>query len=341
MGRFLKKFFSLLFVPLLLLLAVYFLTDPYKTLKPFSLTYFDTTNRDYLSSELFVKNYPEHQYNSYVFGSSRGCGINTYQWLTYLPEGSSQFLFQAWGETITGIDQKITYIEEHHYPLDHVLILVDIPKTFSHPQLPHIAMAIKDPRFSHQPEWSFQATLFYDFIQKPSEWKKAVRNRVKSIHPAVTFDPVSNDWDKENKDLDLSVPPKKECLRNMSRKAQEVFMRDYIDNPYAAIPESVSVIDDSMLEIMDHIKGVFDRNRADYKIVVTPGYGYQYPEITDEDLLALQTVFGEENVFDFSRRKEITLDYENFADPNHFGLNVGWQMLEEIYHPGKDQGDER
>ena len=42
-----------------------------------------------------------HTY-SYVFVSSRGCGITTYQWLAYLPEGSSQFLFQAWGETITG-----------------------------------------------------------------------------------------------------------------------------------------------------------------------------------------------------------------------------------------------
>lgn len=340
MGRFLKQISILLFVPLLLLLAVYLVTDPYKTLKPFSLTYFDTTNRDYLSSELFVKNYPERRYNAYVFGSSRGCGINTYQWLTYLPEGSRQFMFQAWGETITGIDQKLTYIDEHHYPLENVLILVDIPKTFSKPQLPHIAMAIKDPRFSHQPEWAFQATLFYDFIQKPSEWKKAVRYKIGSIRPTVTFDPISNDWEKNNKELDLSCPPKKECLRNMSRKAKEVFMRDYVNNPYATLPESKPVIDDSMLEIIDHIKGVFNRNGTDYKIVVTPGYGYQYPEIADEDLRALQTVFGEENVFDFSRRKEITLGYENFADPNHFGLNVGWLILEEIYHSGKQQHDD-
>ena len=341
MGRFLKKISILLFVPLLLLLAVYFVTDPYKTLKPFSLTYFDTTNRDYLSSELFVLNYPEHQYNSYVFGSSRGCGINTYQWLTYLPEGSSQFLFQAWGETITGIDQKIAYIEEHHYPLENALILIDIPKTFSRPQLPHIAMAIKDPRFSHQPRWLFQATLFYDFIQKPSEWKKAVRNKIKGIRPAITFDTVSNDWEKGNKELDLSGPPKKECMRNLSRKAKEVFMRDYVDYPYAALPESVPVIDDSLQEIMDHIKRVFDRNETDYRIIVTPGYGYQYPAISDEDLRALQTVFGEENVFDYSRRKEITLDHDNFADPNHFGLNVGWQILEEVYHSGKERYDER
>ena len=44
-------------------------------------------------------------------------------------------------------------------------------------------------------------------------------------------------------------------------------------------------------------------------------------------------------MFDFSGREDITLDYKNFSDPNHFGLNIGWQMLEEIYHDRK-RGDE-
>ena len=38
----------------LLLAVIYLVTDPYKTLRPFSLEYFDSTNRDYLSSELFL-----------------------------------------------------------------------------------------------------------------------------------------------------------------------------------------------------------------------------------------------------------------------------------------------
>lgn len=295
------------------------------------MTYFDTTNRDYLSSELFIYNYPEYQYDSYIFGSSRGCGINSYQWLSYLPEGSSQFLFQAWGETITGIDQKITYIEEHQYQLNNVIILLDIPGTFSKPQLSNRALSIKDPRFSHQPRWLFHTVLFLDFIQKPSEWWRAIQNKVKSYSPAVTFDPISNDWKNENKELDLSCPPQKECLKNMSEKAKEVFMRDYVNNPYITLPESARVIDNSMRLIMTHIKCIFDRNNTDFKVIVTPGYGYQYPEISDEDFHILQQVFGVENVFDFSKKKDITLDYENFADPNHFGLNVGWEMLKEVY----------
>jgi hypothetical protein len=341
MGRFLKRIVILLLAPVLLLAAVYFVTDPYKTLRPFSLTYFDDTNRDYLSSELFVRNYPEFRYNSYVFGSSRGGGINTYHWLKYLPEGSSQFLFQAWGETITGIDQKISYIDEHGYPLDNALILIDIPLSFSKPQLPTLAMSIKNPRFSHQPRWVFQTILFYDFLQKPSEWLRAIRKWRRSSPPSVTFDPISNDWEKGNKELDLSSSPEKESMRNLSVKAKTVFLKDYVDNPYVALPESKSVIDGPMIKIMTHIKSIFDRKGTNYRIVVTPAYGYQYPAITEEDLQILQSVFGEEYVYDYSGRQDITLNYENFSDPNHFGLNIGWQILEEVYNSGREKGNEQ
>ncbi len=341
MGRFLKRIVILLLTPVLLLAAVYFVTDPYKTLRPFSLTYFDDTNRDYLSSELFVRNYPEFRYNSYVFGSSRGGGINTYHWLKYLPEGSSQFLFQAWGETITGIDQKISYIDEHGYPLDNALILIDIPLSFSKPQLPTLAMSIKNPRFSHQPRWVFQTILFYDFLQKPSEWLRAIRKWRRSSPPSVTFDPISNDWEKGNKELDLSSSPEKESMRNLSVKAKTVFLKDYVDNPYVALPESKSVIDGPMIKIMTHIKSIFDRKGTNYRIVVTPAYGYQYPAITEEDLQILQSVFGEEYVYDYSGRQDITLNYENFSDPNHFGLNIGWQILEEVYNSGREKGNEQ
>ena len=336
MGLFIKRVSVLFFVPLLILIAVYLLTDPYKTLKPFSLTYFSNTNRDYLSSELFVYNYSEQQYNSYIFGSSRGCGINTYHWLVFLPDGAHQYLFQAWSETITGIDQKLTYINDHHYPIDNALVLIDIPGSFSNPQLPHQAISIKDPRFSKQPKWLYQVILFYDFIQKPSEWWFAIRNKLNHKLPEVGFDPISNDWVANNKEKDISCPPKKDSLNNLSRKAKAAFLQDYVNNPTISLPESVSIINEHVLGVMNHIKSIFEGNDTEFKIIVTPGYGYKYPAISDSDLRLLQTTFGEDNVYDFSGRMDITLDPNNFSDPNHFGQNIGWQILEEVYRLGKN-----
>lgn len=337
MGRFLKRIVILLLIPMLLLAALYLLTDPFKTLRPFSLTYFDSTNRDYLSSELYILNSKEQEYDSFIFGSSRGCGINTYHWLKYLPEGSKQFLFQAWSETITGIDQKVSYIDEHEGNLKNAIVLIDIPGSFSRNQLSTRALSIKDPHFSHQPRWIHQIILFYDFLQKPSQWIRAVKEWSHSLSPYIGFDVVSNDWKKTNRELDMSVPPEKDSLGNLSSIAKAAFLKDFVNNPDAVLPTSKDLIDNSMLPILNHIHEVFIHQNTNFKIIITPGYCYQYPPISSRDLGILQTVFGKENVFDFSGRRDITGDYNGFADANHFGLNIGWRMIEEIYNPEKSE----
>lgn len=334
MGRFLKRIALLLLIPLLLLVAVYLVTDPYKTLRPFSLTYFDSINRDYLSSELFVLNYPEQQYDSFIFGSSRGCGINTYHWLKYLPEGSKQFLFQAWSETITGIDQKVSYIDEHHIDLNNAIVLIDIPGSFSRPQLTTDALSIKDPRFSHQARWVHQSILFFDFLQKPSQWVRAIKARLHPQAPYVGFDDVSNDWSRSNRDRDLTCIPERDSLENLSSVARATFIRDFVNNPDVVLPSSKNLIDDSLLRVLNHIHDVFLRHDTDFRVIITPGYCYKYPPISSHDLGILQSVFGEENVFNFSGRRDLTSDYNSYSDPNHFGLRIGWQMIEEMYNPG-------
>lgn len=333
MFRFLKRITVLFIAPLSLLVAVYYVTDPYKTLQPFSLTYFDNTNRDYLSSELYILNSAEREYDSFIFGSSRGCGINTYHWLKYLPEGSKQFLFQAWSETITGIDQKVTFIDEQHDTLKNAIVLVDIPGSFVHPQLSTKALSIKDPRFSHQPRWIYQSILFFNFVQKPSQWIRAIKERIHPHKIFASFDVVSNDWNSSNRDVDFECAPAKDSLGNLSLTAKAAFYNDYINNSQAVIPFSKPLINNSMLKVMNHIHEVFLRHKTDYRIIITPGYYFKYPPISSQDLSIIQSVFGEENVYDFSGRIDMTSDYNSFADPNHFGLCLGWKMIEEIYNP--------
>ena len=333
MVRFLKRIAILLFVPLLLLAAIYFMTDPYKTLRAFSLTYFDITNRDYLSSELYVMNFPEQAYDSFIFGSSRGGGINTYHWKKYLPEGSQQFLFQAWSETITGVEEKVSYIDEHQGEIRNALILIDIPGSFAKPQLPTQSLSIKDPRFSGQPLWVYQSILLFNFVQKPSEWFRAVKSWLHPRHPSVVFDAVSNDWDKGNRNVDVNILPSQDSLRNLSRTARAAFFKNYVDNPSVVVPAPKSMIEGSMIESMKHIREVFRRHETDYRIIVTPGYCYQFPAISSQDLDILKSIFGEDTIFDFSGRLDMTSDYNNFSDPNHFGSRIGWQIIEEMYNP--------
>lgn len=331
MKRFISYVATFIAIPFAALVVIYFVTDPYKTLHPFSLEYFDSTNRDYLSSELFLKNYAAQKYDSFIFGSSRGCGINTYHWKKYLPEDSRQFLFQAWSETLTGIEEKICYIDEHGYKIKNALLLFDCPGSFCEDQLPKDALSIKHPAFSQQSKCCHQISLLFDFMQKPSEWMKAIKRFFHNEKTIVQFDPISNDWESCNSTRDLSYPPEKDSLCNMTQRNKEAFIKDIVSNPSHRTTTSEPLINDRFEKQLRNIYNIFKKQGTDFRIVITPAYCYSFPKLNDEDLSLMHSIFGKDKVFDYSGYNCLTSDYNNFSDPNHFGLYVGWHIIEDIY----------
>lgn len=332
MGKFLKRIILLVAIPILLLLCLYLLTDPFKMLKPFSLQYFDATNRDYLSTELFLRNYPTQKYDSYIFGSSRGCGINTYHWLKYLPEGSRQYMFQAWSETLTGMEQKITYIDAVDGEINNAILLIDIPGTFKEPQLSKEALSIKDYKMSGQSVFAYHSILFLDFLQKPSLWCESLVDWLKKDCPNITFDTISNDWGVGNSLINVAYMPSKDSLCNCSTISRNAFLNEISMKTEADIVGSRPLITAEFREQLFQIKNVFDKHHTDYRILITPAYCYTNPTINSEDLTVLNDIFGEDRVFNYSGKNALTTDCYNFSDPNHFGLSVGWQIIEDIYN---------
>ena len=79
MKRFLITISIGIAIPLVTLIAIYLWTDPFRCLHAFDINDVDITNREYLSTELFLRNEPIYHYNSFIFSSSRGGGMNTYQ----------------------------------------------------------------------------------------------------------------------------------------------------------------------------------------------------------------------------------------------------------------------
>ena len=316
----------------MLLGGLYVLTDPYKTLHPFSLEYYDDTNRDYLSSELWLENFPSEHYDSYIFGSSRACGLNSYHWLKYLPKGSRQFLFQGWGETITGMEQKIAYIDRQGLPIRNVLLLIDYPGAFVEKQVQLNVLDIKHPTFAGRPKWMHECILFWWFIQKPSQWARALKQSIHPEKPFVCFDPVSNDWDAENRYRDLSAPPQKDSLKNCSDIAKKTFLKENQGKTDKDLSTSEPIINDNLRKRLVHIRNIFEKSGTDYRIIISPGYCYSDPKINPDDLEMINNIFGTENVYDFSGKNCLTEDYNNYSDPGHFGLWVGWHIIEEIYN---------
>jgi hypothetical protein len=308
------------------------ITDPFKTLHPFSFQYFDEANRDYLSSELYLRNNPIYHYNSFIFGSSRCCGFNTYHWKHYLPENTRQYLFQAWAESLTGIEQKIDYIDKNGNDIDNAIVMLDIPFSFSEEQLSQKVLFIKHYKFSKQSKLAFQAALFYGFAQKPSKWASSIKAYLHPVIAVFPADTISNDWGTRNRYAEFSVQPQKDSLSNCSATNKAAFLQQIDHFSDADLQVSEPLINEMFLRKLTHIKEVFDRHQTDYRIVISPGYCYTHPAINPKDLYLLREIFGDDKVFDYSGKNNITMDCYNFSDPNHFGLSVGWQIIEDMYN---------
>jgi len=317
MKLFIIKLLCFLGIPLILLVGIYIISDPFKTIKSFDLREFSTVNRDYLSTEIYLKNEQKQKYNSFIFGSSRGCGINTYKWKSYLPEGSNQFLFQAWSETITGIYQKIYYLDNNKVSIKNAIILLDIPSSFSKIQEPKTALGLKHYKLSGKSKLNFQSILFYSFL-KPSEIYESTKEIFIKPNYDIRFDTISNDWNKSNKKSWECKPIQDSTLskeRFAKRPEVEVMSQKLIS------PELESLI--------KKIEFILDKQKSNYKIIITPAYDQL--RINKQDLYILQMIFGKQNVYDYSGKNPLTEDKFNFMDINHFDAIVGWQILEDIY----------
>jgi hypothetical protein len=317
MKSFVIKLLYFLAIPLTIIAGIYVISDPFKTIKSFNLAEFSIVNREYLSTELYLKNEQKQKYDSFIFGSSRGGGLNTYQWKSYLPKGSNQFLFQAWGETITGIYQKFYYLENENVSIKNAIILLDIPNSFSEIQEPETALGLKHYKLSGKSKLYFQSILFYSFL-KPSEIYKFAKEIFIKPSYNIGFDSISNDWNKSNKE-NWKHKPKQDSALNKAK---------FRERPDVEVM-SKELINPEFESLLMKIKLIIDKQESNYKIVITPTYDQL--RINKQDLFALQKIFGKQNVYDFSGKNALTEDKFNFKDINHFDDIGGWEIIKEIY----------
>lgn len=316
--------------PLIILLGFYVWSDPFKCIHPFDINDTDQTNREYFSTELFLRNYPQEHYNSFIFSSSRGCGMNTYRWKKYLPVNSRPFIFQAWGETVTGIELKLNFLDSMHVPVENALIMLDLPGSFNEVQLPTNALSVKHFAFTGKTRFSYNAVQFFNFIQKPSLWMSSVRKKLRNEITPCCSDTITNDWNKDCKLLCNSIPDQ-DSLNGCSEIAKRTFLSKIAHRNSDEIVVSQPLINKSFENQLYHIKSILERKGTDYYVVLTPAYCYTNPMVNLLDLEKLKAIFGDNRVWNFTGKNELTDDYNNFSDPNHFGQRVGWLMLEEIY----------
>lgn len=328
MKRFVITILCFLGIPTLIILGIYLWTDPFRCLHPFDINNTDATNREYLSTELYLHNRDSVRYNSFIFASSRGCGLNTYQWKQYLGEDAQPFLFQGWSETLTGEYLKLQFLDKSNVQIKNAILMFDIPGSFGKQQLSHKALDMKHYIFTGGNRCTYNAYQFFNFVQKPSSWIKSIKKR-DSKEPYYA-DPISNDWEANNRNDYMELPPQ-DSLKNCSATTRNSFYTKINGKSSIEMNVSSPVISKSMESVLEEIKKILDKQQTKYTIILSPAICYTSSSVNPIDLQILERIFGKDNVYNYTGLNEFTTDINNFSDPGHFGRRVGFLIIQDIY----------
>ena len=320
MKRFLWQICVFLLFPLGVVIGLYMYIDPFRVTRPFTMEYVNEKplyklNREYFNFNIFNKQYTEYQYNSFIIGSSRTTAFNTYHWKDYLETDAQPFIFTSWRENIEGMRQKLVYFDSNNIDVRNVLLLFDCGEMYSFnlkqgdaPLTNHYWKLNGESRIKYQLDY------FSAFISQPTRipsFIKDYRNKLKDMQvDTITCDNIGNDT--------IRLCPEHDYLA-----AKDNFP------PQPDESELEAYIDDDMYSALMQIKDVFAKHNTSYKVIVLPNYFHWKLNIAD--LQALQSIFGDNNVYDLSGNHPLNGDKYSYNDEEHFDANIGWQIIDYVY----------
>ncbi|MBN1968745.1 MAG: hypothetical protein JW870_05215 [Candidatus Delongbacteria bacterium] len=317
-------------IPIIILSSIYLIIDPFKIIREYDDYYSKNTfiniNRDFVSTEMFLKNYKKYNLDSFIFGSSTSLCFSPVSWGKYIPTPNHTFSFDASGEQFIGIWSKIKFIKNHGSRIKNALIIFDTDISFAEFHNSGVIF-MKHYKVYPTSKFKFHYESFLSFFKfrfliavfhyKTSNhfypYMKAVLDERKH-----TFDLISNG-------LNLFSPINeiKNDSVNYYNEREKVFEQNR--QPI----ESKAQINIDHVKMLKEIKQIFKEDSTNYRIIISPLYNQV--SFNNKDLEILKTIFGEEFVFDFSGVNEITSDKSNYYDITHFKRYVGEKLLNIVY----------
>lgn len=328
---FLKRL-GIFLIPFYLVLIAFFILDPFKILYEYEnySNSFVQLNREVISSKIFLKNYDKYKYNSFIFGSSRTVAFKTWDWKLHLDSTAVPFSFDASNENIFGIWSKIKFLNDNHFKIDNVLLVICSDATFLSTTDLDGPLYIKYPKIAQTNYLHYYLTFIsswfdniffikymdYNLFGVKREYSKDIIEQGN-----IVYDPEYNNFFIAKSDSELCKDPDSYYVKLLE---QNLFYIKKIP-PMIETPQ----IDDNAVKILAEISKIFRQNNTSYKLVISPIYNT--PKYNSKDFQTLVSIFGPENVFDFSGNNQITANYKNYYERSHYRPEVGKQILETIY----------
>ncbi len=322
----LKLFYKLaiLAIPLLILIGIYVKDDPFEVLY-YHADYFNTyipTDRDFISTELLLRQYPKEKYDSYIMGSSHSLAFLCSEWDKYI--NGKSFHYDASGESLFGIYTKLSFLHKNKMPIKNCLILLD-SLTLAETNNSSGNSYIKHPLVSGESRLKFQFTFLSTFLSNKF-FLPYIYGEIYNQPPEFS-DTREFTYDRITNDLYFTF-----AERQMSKNVNSYYddyKRLFYKRDSTKCYISMPVINKAQLKMLQSVKVILEEEHTNYKVVIYPSYDERY--LNPIDLRQLEEIFGRFNVYDYSGLNDLTKNLTNYYDETHCRPIVGAKILKEIY----------
>jgi hypothetical protein len=321
----------LLLTPLGAVLVSYAALDPFKVLYRYedyrAVQPAIALNRDYVSTEVFMRHSLEQRYDSFIFGNSRSLAFLCADWVRHI-DSQAAFHFDASGESLYGIHGKFRFLHDRGVPLRNVLIILDrgtlgvLDDRDDYMFIKHPAVSGRNWASFH---WAFVRAYFAQgfcvrFLAKELlDYDLPFTNPIRGRR-IFKVDPVSND---------MEFLSEEEAIAREGGAYYAARRHLFPSREETAGTIAWPVVGEGQIQRLKEIKAILESHHTRYKIVVSPLY--DQVGLNPADLGELCAIFGSDKVFDFSGVNEFTRPVSNYYEQSHYRMHVAQAILRRIY----------
>lgn len=331
MKRFLK--YVLLFIsPFLLIVGLYVAFDPFKVIRHYDNYYSHPgpgINRNLVSTMNYLDKREQYHYDSFIFGNSRSLFYLIDDWKQHIAGESSCYHFSESAGSILGILSKLRLIDSLNDSIRNVIFVVDCdllnrgelnePKLMLPPALTGNSNLVRF-HTEHLKLWVNPGFLFYwtkFMVSGKFEPGTKMEKYIMEGSNFKYYDPVTNEEPNHIQDSQIAAGAYFDDARIKVFKNQQ--------HPKTSEP----VLDEERKSSLKEINDILTKHHTKFRIVISPLYNQT--RINPADLEFLKSLFGPENVFDFSGVNKYTNDYHNYYEASHYRSSVAAEIMDSIY----------
>ena len=264
-------------------------------------------------------------YNSFIFGNSCTMAFKCTEWEKHLGKDDRAIRLYCEAENAASIYDKLKALDESGANVKNALLIID-NTIFTESEIRYGAWRVLPPELSNESNLKFQLTFLQTFMTPNFFIKYIDYNLFHEIRKGMSGVINANygRMDSLNCDFynptEFDIAEKKEAY--WTENAAHFKFKRELDI------EQSQAITDRGKSILEDINLICKKQGTNIKLILTPNFHRQ--RINSKDKAVMESIFGKENVFDFTQNKEYS-DKHYFYENVHFRPLLGEVLMQKVY----------